>query len=186
MVGRMRAPRARLNARFADSKERLEAAEDAIRRVSERRLAELMKLSERERFEQLDTPDLTPLDRAKLRRSIAVSLRHGKMELILLRGNFRWRRVSRWLRYRGATAIAAAAVAVPLCLLIATAWKNTGEVITVPNAVRLDWRLPSGAVEQTILNVGDRLVIVGQSGKSYVIRRWIKDQGYATSMIEID
>jgi hypothetical protein len=186
MDDRVKAPHVRLNEQLVGAKKRLDDAENEIRRVSERRLAELMKRSERERFEALDDPDLTTADRAKVRRSIAASLSHGKMELLALRGGFRWRQVTQWLRYRGPATIAVAAIAAPVCFLTVIAWRNTGEVITLPKAITLDWRLPSGAVEQTIVNAGDRLVIVGRSGTSYVLRRWIKDQGYATSRIETD
>ena len=80
--------------------------------------------------------------------------------------------------------------AAPLCFLAAIAWKNTGEVIVLPAPMALDWKLPSGAAERTILAAGDRLVIVSQSS-SEVARRWIKDeaikdQGYATSPVKID
>jgi len=186
----MKAPLARLNARYEEGKKQLENAKEAVRRVSKNRLAELMKLPELERFRQLDDPDLTKPDRAKLRRSIAASLQHGKMKLLVLRGGFRWRRVARWLRYRRATAMAVVLAAAPLCFLAAIAWKNTGEVIVLPAPMALDWKLPSGAAERTILAAGDRLVIVSQSS-SEVARRWIKDeaikdQGYATSPVKID
>jgi hypothetical protein len=186
----MKTPLARLNDRYADSKRQLGKAEEAVRRVSKQRLAELMRLAERERFEQLDDPDLTKLDRAKLRRSIGASLQHGKMELWALRGGFRWRRLMHWFRYRGTMAMTVAAVATPLCVLAAIAWKNSGEVIVLPSPIALDWKLPSGAAERTILAAGDRLVIVSQAGND-VARRWIKnqatkDQGYAISPVNID
>jgi hypothetical protein len=182
----MRAPLARLNARIAGGKTRLQDAENEIKRISERRLAELMKRSERVRFEQLDDPDLTKPDRAKLRRSIAAGLRHGKLEILVFRGHFRWRRVLHWLRYRGLTTVVAAAIVVPIILLMVIARSNTGQVFVVPNAVTLDWKLPSGAKEKTSLHVGDRLVVISSSGTSHVVRRWIKNQGYATSQFASD
>jgi len=186
----MKAPLARLNARYEEGKKQLENAKEAVGRVSKNRLAELMKLPELERFRQLDDPDLTKPDRAKLRRSIAASLQHGKMALWALRGGSRWRQVTQWVRYRGTTAMTVAAVATPLCFLGAIAWKNTAEVIVLPAPIALDWKLPSGAQERTNLAAGDRLVIVSQSGND-VARRWIKDQankdqGYATSRVNID
>lgn len=182
----MRAPLARLNARIAAGKNRLQDAENEIERISRRRLAELMKLSERERFEQLDDPDLTQPDRTKLRRSIAAGLRHGKLQILVFRGHFRLRRVLHWVRYRGLTTAAVAAIVVPIFLLSAIARSNTGQVFVLPNAVSLDWTLPSGAKEKTSLHVGDRLVIISRSGTPYLVRRWIQNQGYATSQFATD
>lgn len=186
MVDHVKSPRARLNERLAGARKRLEHAENEVRRVSEQRLTELMNKSERERFEALDDPDLTKPDRAKLRRSIAASLRRGRMKLFVVRGGFWWRRVSRWLRYRGPATVAVAAVVIPLCFLTAVAWRNTGEVFLVPNTGTMDWTLPSGAVEQTTLKIGDRLVVIRRSGKSHLVRRWIPEKGYATSQFESD
>lgn len=181
MVDRVKAPQARLNEQIAGAKKRLDDAENDVRRVSERRLGELMKRSESERFEALDDPDLTTADRAKLRRSIAASLRHGKMELFVLKGGFRLRRVTQWLRYRGPATIAIAAIAAPVCFLTALAWRNTGDIFVLPNAVTMDWTLPSGAIEQTALKNGDRLVVIRRSGQWHLVRRWIPKKGYATS-----
>jgi hypothetical protein len=182
----MRAPLARLNARIAGGRTRLQDAEDEIKRISERRLAELMKRSQRERFEQLDDPNLTNSDRLKLRRTIAASLRHGKMEMLAFRGYFRWRRVLHWIRYGGLTTAVAAAIFIPICILMVIARSNTGQVLIVPNDVTLDWTLPSGAGEKASLHVGDRLVVISSSGRSHVVRRWIKNQGYATSQLDSD
>jgi hypothetical protein len=186
MVDRVKAPQVRLNEQLAGAKKRLDDAENEIRRVSKQCLTELLKKSERERFEALDDPDLTRPDRAKLRRSIAASLRRGRMKLFVARGGFWWRWVSRWLRYRGPATIAVAAVVIPLCFLTAVARRNTGEVILVPNAITMDWTLPSGAVEQMALKIGDRLVVIPRPGKSHVVRRWIPKQGYAISQFDSD
>jgi hypothetical protein len=186
MVDRVKAPHVRLNEQLAGAKKRLDDAENEIRGVSERRLAELMKRSDRERFDELDSPDLTNSDRAKLRRAIAARLCLGKMELFVSRGGFWWPRLTSWLRYRGATAVAVTAIAAPACFLTALAWRNTGEIFAVPNAVTMDWTLPSGGVEQTTLKIGDRLVVIPRSGKSHVVRRWIPKQGYATSQFDSD
>jgi hypothetical protein len=186
MVDRVKAPQVRLNKQLSDARKRLEDAENKIRRVSQRRLAELMKRSARERFEALDDPDLTTADRANVRRSIAASLCHGKIQLFTLRGGFRWRWVTQWLRYRGPATIAVAAIAAPVCFLTVIAWRNTGEVVVMPSLLTLDWRMPSGALEQTTLNLGDRLVVIPRPGKSHVVRRWIPKQGYAISQFDSD
>jgi hypothetical protein len=186
MVDRVKTPQVRLNKQLAGAKKRLDDAENEIRRVSQRRLAALMRRSERERFEALDDPDLTTADRAKIRRSIAAGLCHGKTELLALRGGFRWRQLTQWLRYRGPATIAAAAIAAPMCFLTFIAWWNTGEVVVMPNILTLDWTLPSGAVEQKTHDLGDRLVVILRPGKSHVVRRWIPKQGYAISQFDSD
>ena len=182
----MKTPRARLNARYEDAKKRREQAEETVRRLSKQRLAELMKLPDRRRFEQLNNPDLTKPDRTKLQQSIAASLQHGKLDFFKSRGSLQWRGMSRWLRYRGTTAIVVVVVLVPLCALTAMAWRNTPEMVTVPNALTLDWKLPSGVLERTTLHVGDRLALFRQSGTSALARRWIEKTGYATSPVDLD
>jgi hypothetical protein len=182
----MKAPLARLNARYADGKKQLEKAKEAVRLVSKQRLAELMKLPERQRFEQLDDPDLTKPDRTKLQQSIAATLQHRKLDFFISSGGLRWRGMGRWVRYRGPTAIAVLVVLAPLFSLTAIAWRNTPEMVIVPNPLTLDWKLPSGSMERTTLRVGDRLALFRQSGTSALARRWIDKTGYATSPVDLD
>jgi hypothetical protein len=71
-----------MTTRYKTAEKRVADAETALQRASRLRLAQLMKLEPRQRLEQIDDAALTAADRAKLRRSIAVSLRHRKTDAV--------------------------------------------------------------------------------------------------------
>lgn len=167
---------------FSAADRRLKIAEDAIRRVSEQRLSELMKLPERKRFEHLEDASLSTAERNKLRRSIAVTLNRGKVKFALSSGRFRMRRVANWLSRRWFAVAIATVVAVPSVTFTFMAWRNTGDRIRLSKEVTLEWKMPSGSIENQSYKSGDTLVIVRESGTRSVARRWILGRGYATAV----
>ena len=167
---------------FSAADKRLKNAKDAIRRVSEQHLSELMKLPERKRFEHLEDASLTSGDRNKLRRSIAVTLNREKVQFVLSSGRFRMRPVANWVRRRWFPVMIATVIAAPSVTFTLMAWKNTGDRINLSKEVTLDWKMPSGLIEHQSYKSGDTLVIVRESGTRSVARRWILGQGYATAV----
>lgn len=178
--------RKRLAARYAAAEQSVRQVEDRIRRVSEKRLMDLMKLSERERFEHLDDDRLALPDRAKLRQSIAVSLRSPKPQAPVWRGQALMRRTGNYLRRRLSITIAATIIVMPLGVLACMAWRNTGEVTVLQSPITVDWRLPTGEKLRGSIAVGYPLVIVSRSIGSSFARHWISGQGYATAPVNIE
>lgn len=172
----------KLSARYQSAESRVDAVEAEIRRASEIRLAELMKLPPRRRLKQIEDPALTTADRLKLRRSIAGHLRHRKQYALLFGSRFVLTRLRGWLRY-APRALAVTAVIVPLVLVVNRARNNTDEVITLSYPIDPDWRLPSGVTEHKPMPAGARLAIARQSGSAAIARRWVEGQGYATARI---
>jgi exonuclease VII large subunit len=167
---------------FSAADKRLKNAEDAIRRVSKQRLFELMKVPERQRFEHLADANLTSADRNTLRRSLAVTFKHKKIRFPALSGRFGTRRIANWLRRRWFPVVIATVVAAPSVTFTLMAWRNTGDRIKLSKEITLDWKMPSGSIENQSYKSGDTLVIVRESGTRSVARRWIIGQGYATAV----
>lgn len=161
---------------------RLRNVEDDIRRVSEQRFSELMKLPERKRFEHIEDASLALADRNKLRRSIAVTLNRGKVKFALSSGRFRMRRVANWLRRRWFPVVIAMVVAAPSLTFTFMAWRNTGDRIKLSKDLALDWKMPSGSIENQSYKSGETLVVVREFGARTVVRQWILGQGYATAV----
>jgi len=173
-----------LRRRYKTAEKRAADAEAELRRASEHRLAELMKLPPRRRLGQIEDPALTTADRLKLRRSIAGNLRHKKQYALLFGGRPLLIRLLRTTRYVP-TAAAVTAVVAPILIAVNMAWNNTDDVIVLPQPIELNWRLPSGATERKVMPADARLAIAPQSGTLAVARRWIEGQGYATAQVNI-
>lgn len=173
-----------LRQRYRKAEERVEAADIEIRRASARRLAELMKLSSKERLAQIDDQILTAEDRQKLRRSIAGSLRHRKWNAPLFISRAVFSKLRSWARFLPSTALVAAVI-ITLSAAVLEAQKNTYEVIVIPKSIEIDWLLPSGKIQKQVVPAGARLAVAWQSGALLIARRWIEGQGYATAKIDV-
>lgn len=174
----------KLSARYQSAESRVDAVEAEFRRASERRLAELMKLTPRQRLEQIDDPALTTADRLKLRRSIAGSLQHRNRYALLFSSRVVVTAVRGWVRYVP-RAIVVAAVIVPFVLVVNRARTNTDEVIILPQPIQVQWRLPSGGIEPGFIPVGAHLAVARQSDSPAIARHWIEREGYATAKVNI-
>lgn len=173
-----------MTTRYKAAEKRVADAETALQRASRLRLAQLMKLEPRQRLEQIDDAALTAADRAKLRRSIAVSLRHRKSDAVRFGSRSLFRVARSWLRYVPAAAILVAIVSAPSAVIY-KARKNTNEIVVLPQPLDFNWILPNGVMERKTMPAGTRLAIARRSNTSAVARRWIKQQGYATAEVNI-
>lgn len=175
----------RLRQRYRAAEQRAKASEAEVQRVSESRLAELMKLSPLRRFQQIDDPLLTPDDRLKLRNSIEAKLDELSSRpsiKVPRRWSFRGMRAA--LRY-APTILIMTAITFPTAALAYKAWKNTDEVVSLSLPLDLLWTLPSGTKERKVMPAGSNLAIKRVTETSAIARRWIEGVGYATSEIRI-
>lgn len=173
-----------LRQRYRDAEERVEAVNDKIRRASNRRLAELMKLPPKQRLAQIEDQILTAEDRKSLRQSIAGSLRHRRWHALLFASKTIVASFRRWRQQYFAVVVIALAI-IPLVAAAMKAKESTYKAIMIPEPIELDWRLPSGLVEREVVPAGHRLAVSKQSGSFVIARRWIPGQGYAISHLNI-
>jgi hypothetical protein len=172
----------KVHAQYRAARARLRAADDDVSRASRDRLVELMKLSERERFAQVDDPTLTPQDCTLLRRSIAATLPRPRMRLFgrLHPGFFRRRLRLQFILAK----IPVAATVVILGTWATMSWLNTGELVALNRSVNLEWSFPAGAVGTYSLTPADWVVVVHRPGLSAFYRRWYPGKGYATANVD--
>jgi len=172
-----------LDAQYRAAQTRLGAADDAIRRASRDRLAVLMRLSDRERFEHLEDADLAPQDRAELRRSVAVKLTRPRPPLFRLIST-NWLR--RRLRPRPLIRVGLRTAAIaPPCIWALMAWLHTGQLAAWDHPLSIVWTLPSGETVPRVLRPGAAVVLVHHRGLRSYIRYWLAGQGYATAEVNV-
>jgi hypothetical protein len=174
-----------LRQRYQTAEERVEAAEAEVRRASESRFAELMKLPSPQRLRQIDDPLLTTQDRLKLRNSIEAKLdNRGPRGGVKFPWRWSFRSSRRLLRYVPRVAIIVAII-FPAGMLTYKAWKNTDEVVPLSQSIDFNWTLPDGTKERKVMRAGGNLAIKYKSDTSAIARRWIEGQGYATAEVNI-
>ena len=171
-----------LSARFDAAESRVKAAEAEVRRASKSRLADLLKLPVKQRFQQLEDPVLTPQDRLKLRRSIEASLPRGRSFRIPFARQGLLRRSKQWLRSTPRLAVTIVAGSVP-GLFVALAGKNTYQTTLLTEPLPLEWTLPNGSHELKAMLAGGNLAVRPVDSTSAVARRWIPGKGYATAPV---
>lgn len=171
--------RSELQGQYVSAKARLDQADKDLRRTSSSRLAELMNLPERQRFDHLGDPALTPEDRLSLISSVAAKMPPprsrpfgGTIPAILPSYRFGRRVV--------ALMMAIVPIA-PVFLWAAMSWKNTATTYTFRRATRVEGLKPSGDLFPVVVAAGKEVALVNHLSRRSYLRYWLAGQGYATA-----
>jgi hypothetical protein len=174
---------------IAKARAEAQAAETRVRKLSSDRFSELMRLSERERFNNLEDPQLTPEDRNKLRAALHAALPSaGSANPSKRPSPFPILRRIRLFVHRQIATPGQFITVIGVVISIAAAgceiWKNTGDAVTIKESVSVIWLLPTGDEAPGTLNRGESLITINRAVNVAVFRKWIAGVGYAKAQVK--
>ncbi|RQH06878.1 hypothetical protein [Bradyrhizobium sp. RP6] len=158
------------------------AAQLAVDRASDQRLAGLMQEPARKRLYHLNDPSLTTDGQARLRDSIGKELPRGAAS------NAERSKDSGWSLLRHWHAIVAILLLLALLAgLTFAAWRNTGvDTLVADQTWAVTWRLPGGQTLAGAWRAGYPVVVMQPSKGTVIIRRWVNSRGYAETVVPAD
>jgi hypothetical protein len=159
------------------------AAEAQVAKISRAHLETLMASPPRVRMAHFSDPELTPVDRTELERSVRSALPRSapvKAAQTSLPGYFR--RLLRARRYKCAVATVVLAAG---SLLAGMAWHNTGDRIVGTNDTwHIDWRLPDSGIKHGAWRAGLPMTAMPSQNGKVILRYWLNGRGYATTEVD--
>jgi hypothetical protein len=174
--------------RYTEAKADVDASDAENRRASAKRLAEILKSTNRSALVAgLKDPALIPFDREQLENAIAVRLPRHRLRIPLTIATTLGL-AARHVRYHWRGLALFALIATPVITATGVAWHNTGAFkASFSQAWTFDWHFPDGHVEAVSIPAEAGVVAIGRLRNGNIsLRFWDPNAGYGRTDVPAD